>query len=160
MPVVPTCRHESEVVASLIFEAMLLGRHVGNLRYRSVPGDQLDRSAHAILARLEVSGPLATGVLARALGVDASTMSRQSNAMIRDGLIERVADPLGGRTRVLRPTPGGISRLAAERSAIARRLDGVVSTWEADDLEVFARLLFKFNSDLERAAVGPPLGHS
>lgn len=76
------------------FETMLLSRHsyLQGPRPRS-PQWQLDRSAYVLLTRLVMDGPMSVSQLRDAFGLDASTLRRQTSAMLRAGLVERIPDP-------------------------------------------------------------------
>ena len=65
-------------------------------------------SAHVLLRCLAHEGPMRAGALAEMLQSDPSTVSRQVAALVKDGLLERQADPADGRASLLvltgRPT--------------------------------------------------------
>src|SRR5438309_441447 len=50
-------------------------------------------SAHLLLRALSVGGPMRASALAESVESDPSTVSRQVAALVRDGLVERRADP-------------------------------------------------------------------
>src|SRR3546814_7701093 len=77
----------------------------------------LDRSAYTLLTRLVMEGPMSIGQLSEAFGLDASTLNRQTAAMMRDGLVERIPDPEGGLARKFLVTESGRKRLDRERRA-------------------------------------------
>lgn len=78
------------------FETMLLGRYMALLtpRARGMEG-RLDRSAYLLLSRIQVEGPMSIGQLSEAFGLDTSTLNRQTAAMLRNGVVERMPDPEG-----------------------------------------------------------------
>lgn len=61
-----------------------------------------------ILAALRVAGSMTLGVLADAIGTDASTISRNIRPLVRDGLVD-FADGDDGRERHARLTPKGVA---------------------------------------------------
>lgn len=61
-----------------------------------------------ILAALRVAGSMSLGVLADAVGSDASTISRSIRPLVRDGLVDFTDDD-DGRMRHARLTPKGIA---------------------------------------------------
>lgn len=140
---------DSDLQRTLVYEHMLLSRHV----LQDVPPyareSALDRSATVLLARLEAEGPMTVGELADAFGLDVSTVHRQVTAAMKGGLIERIRDPEGGVARKHRPTEEGSRRLAAElkgrREATARATAG----WSEDDIAAFVTLLRQFNESVE-----------
>lgn len=139
---------DQQAAQAVEFESMLLGRHLGLLSRRS--GGQLDRSAYTLLNRIRIEGSMSIGELSEALGLDASTLNRQTAAVMRAGLAERIADPDGGIARKFRITPEGERRLDEEREANVNALSRVLQDWTAEDVAEFASALKRFNSDIER----------
>ncbi|MFF5900485.1 MarR family winged helix-turn-helix transcriptional regulator [Streptomyces argenteolus] len=133
------------------FETMLLGRHLqlGAPRARR-NGGRLDRSAYTLLSRIRMEGPMSIGQLSDAFGLDASTLNRQTAAMLRAGLVERIPDPEGGIARKFRITDEGASSLDAERAGNISGLEKVMAGWSPDDVAAFAGYLTRFNTDIER----------
>ncbi|GAB2936909.1 MarR family winged helix-turn-helix transcriptional regulator [Micromonospora polyrhachis] len=130
---------------------MLLGRHA----FLSPPGskgrgNRLDRSAYVLLTRLEEQGPMSVAELQEAFGLDQSTLSRQTSAMLRAGVVERIPDPDGGLARKFRATPLGIERLEADRSEKLAALSKVLRGWNQDQIEAFAEMLRQFNEGIEQ----------
>ncbi|MFB4421138.1 MarR family winged helix-turn-helix transcriptional regulator [Streptomyces sp. QL37] len=132
------------------FEAMLLGRHLqpGASRARR-GGGHLDRSAYTLLSRIRMEGPMSIGQLSDAFGLDASTLNRQTAAMLRAGLVERIPDPDGGIARKFRITGAGEDSLDAERAANISGLERVMADWSPDEVAAFAAYLKRFNGDIE-----------
>jgi len=133
------------------FETMLLARHIHlrGLRRQTVDG-LLDRSAYVLLTRIQKDGPLSIGELSDAFGLDVSTLNRQTAAMMRDELIERIPDPEGGIARKFRITSHGKSRLDADRAWNIKALDKVLTEWTPEEVAAFATVLKRFNTDIER----------
>ncbi|MBF8193063.1 MarR family transcriptional regulator [Nonomuraea sp. K274] len=136
---------------SIEYETMLLGRYrqLTAPRLRS-DGDQLDRSAYILLSRLEMDGPMSIGQLSDAFGLDPSTLNRQTSAMMRAGLLERIPDPDGGIARKFRVTAEGGQRLRSVRERNIRGLERVLEHWTPEDAAAFADYLRRFNCDIER----------
>ncbi len=132
------------------FETMLLGRHLqlGAPRSRR-GGGRLDRSAYTLLSRIRVQGPMSIGQLSEAFGLDASTLNRQTAAMLRAGLVERIPDPDGGIARKFRITSAGEAGLDAERAENISGLERVMAGWSPDEVAVLAAYLKRLNSDIE-----------
>ena len=75
-------------------------------RYTSLEGALLESSAFRILWRLDEKGPLTQRELADELHLELSTINRQVNSALRQGLVER--DPAPGRgASPVRPTEAG-----------------------------------------------------
>lgn len=139
-----------EELALIEREMMLLNRHqvLATARTHGSPA-ALERSAYTLLSRIEAEGPLTIGQLAEAFGLDTSTVNRQTAAMLRAGLVERIPDPEGGVARKLRITEEGLRRLHLDRDWSIQGLARVVTHWTAEDLAAFARTLERLNRDIE-----------
>ncbi|MEU6673243.1 MarR family transcriptional regulator [Streptomyces sp. NPDC046853] len=137
-------------VGQVEFETMLLNRHshLFNPRTRS-SGGRLDRSAYILLSRIQMDGPMSIGQLTEAFGLDASTLNRQTAAMMRSGLVERIPDPDGGMARKFRISAEGARLLDADRSEYVQGLEKVMDNWSAEDVATFAGFLQRFNGDIE-----------
>jgi len=134
------------------YEAMLFGRHLATLpagRSRR-KGGRLDQSAYTLLSLLDAGGPASLSELAVATGLDVSTLNRQTAAMTKAGYVERVPDPEGGLARKFRLTAVGADRLESDRHANMAGLRRVLVDWTGDDVDTFATLLRRFNTDIER----------
>ncbi len=128
---------------------MLLGRYSIAQRYRR-GGTRLDRSAYILLSRLAIDGPMSLGELSDAFGLDVSTLNRQTAALLRGDLVERIPDPQGGMARKFRITPHGEQRLDEERTANIEGLERVMRDWSPEDVAAFAGYLERLNTDIER----------
>ncbi|KPC92543.1 transcriptional regulator [Streptomyces sp. NRRL F-6602] len=115
----------------------------------------LERSAYILLSRLEVQGPMSIGELSDAFGLDASTLNRQTAAVLRAGLAERVPDPQGGMARKFRMTEAGVEALREEREGVVASLDRVMADWPEEDIAAFAAYLRRFNAGIERLSGRP-----
>jgi len=111
----------------------------------------LDRPAYQALWRICEEGPLRPTRLAGLLEVDLSVASRQVRALEDVGFVQRETDPLDARATLVSATASG--REAFERTNQQRTevLDEVLSGWPAEERDGFARLLTRFNSELETA---------
>jgi DNA-binding MarR family transcriptional regulator len=136
----------------LEFETMLLGRHMHmlNPRARGMSEERLDRSAYVLLSRIQVQGPMSIGELREAFGLDASTLNRQTAAMLRAGVVERMPDPEGGIARKFAITAEGRRRLDAHRAENLDGLEKIMIDWDPEDVAEFAAYLSRFNRDIER----------
>ncbi|WP_327351306.1 MarR family winged helix-turn-helix transcriptional regulator [Streptomyces sp. NBC_01304] len=133
------------------FETMLLSRHdyLSSARSRK-PHWQLDRSAYLLLTRIRMDGPLSISELSEAFGLDTSTLNRQTAAMLRAGLVERIPDPEGGIARKFRITQAGEDSLESDRARNIQGLEKVLADWSPDEVADFAAALNRFNRDIER----------
>lgn len=132
------------------FEAMVLGRHGFLPSARERPDGRLERSAYVLLSRLQIDGPMSISQLSCAFGLDSSTLNRQTAAMTRAGLVERIPDPEGGIARKFRVTAMGEKRLDADREANVRGLERVLAGWTPEEVAHLAAALERLNRDIER----------
>jgi DNA-binding MarR family transcriptional regulator len=108
----------------------------------------LDRSAHMVLATLEVAGPSRLSAIAEALTVDASTLSRQVTQLEADGLVERSRDASDGRAVLLSLSTRGSARLQRAREVRLAGLAEALRDWSDADLHRFAGFLDRCTRDL------------
>ncbi|MFJ3960977.1 MarR family winged helix-turn-helix transcriptional regulator [Streptomyces sp. NPDC090036] len=127
---------------------MLLSRHQVLARRERDP-ERLERSAYLLLSRIETQGPMSIGQLAEAFGLDTSTVNRQTAALLRCGLAERVPDPDGGVARKLRITAQGGSRLAEDREVNQSCLARVVAGWSPEEVRELEDVLVRLNRSAE-----------
>lgn len=112
---------------------------------------ELSRTDVVVLASLADQRCTRSRDLARAEGLDPSTMSRRLASMEQRGLIERHPDPDDGRAQIVRLTEQGRQVLTDER---ARRVDMVTDTladWPEQDKTQLADLLGRLADSLESA---------
>lgn len=138
-------------IRQIEFESMLLGRHLtlAAPHPRRAVG-HLDASAYTLLSRITVDGPMSIGELVAAFGLDPSTLQRQTAAMLKAGLVDRIPDPAGGLARKFRITAEGDRRLRAHREENVAGLEQVVARWSTEDVAEFAGWLKRFNNDIEQ----------
>lgn len=129
-------------------ELMLLSRHQVLARRERDP-ERLERSAYLLLSRIDTQGPMSIGQLAEAFGLDTSTVNRQTAALLRCGLAERVADPDGGMARKLRITAEGARRFAADREVNRSCLARVVADWSPEEIRELEDVLIRLNRSAE-----------
>lgn len=121
-------------------------------------GLDLDRSAYAILCRLDDEGPQRLGAIATAFGLDPSTITRQVQALERTGLAMRTTDPVDRRASLLDLTDAGRHATHLTREHRREGLVGLLSGWDDGDLEAFAGLLERFNAAIDAAGIDPVHG--
>jgi len=139
---------DEDLTAAVQFEMMLLSRYQNRVA-RSDPSG-LDRSAFTLLSRLRIDGPMSIGELTEAFGLDTSTVNRQTAALVRHGLAERIPDPDGGIARKFRLTAEGEERLAAANRANHLGAAKVLADWSPTDQAELVAMLRRLNTDIER----------
>lgn len=140
---------EVEAGQRLATAMFALGKQQATLSYKLSRTGGVDRSTIMLIKQLVVLGPSRSSALAAAVHSDPSTVSRQIAALVRDGLVERRADPDDGRASVLAPTEAGLRLLEEQRRRIGLALARVVRQWAPDDVDKFLELLERFTADHE-----------
>lgn len=107
----------------------------------------IDRSAIVLLKSLLHLGPSRSRALAEAVHSDPSTVSRQVAALVKDGLVERRADPEDGRASLLAVTDRGVRLLEEQRARFALSIARMVAHWDPEDLDRFVELFERFLAD-------------
>lgn len=121
----------------------------GMARFGGPNRDGIEYPAYGLLAHLITDGPQRTTALADAVHADTSTVSRQTAALIRHGLVERRPDPVDGRASILAPTADGERTFLDNRKRHNENMARVVADWSADEVHLLADLLARLNTDLE-----------
>lgn len=144
-PVRPSYDEPATAEDAVLMTLARLGRR---LRQR-MPGEQLELTAILLLKVLLHEGPLRPSALADALGVDASTVSRQVRHLEDRGLLERTADPDDRRASRLALSEEGRARL--EEGAQCRRalVADLLESWSDEDRDRLKTLLTRLHTDLE-----------
>jgi DNA-binding MarR family transcriptional regulator len=133
--------------------AVLMRRGEATRRAMPVPAHRaLDRAAYLILRHLAAAGPQNVSVLAAALHLDGSTVTRQVASLLRDGLVSRKRDPQDRRGAVIAATPAGLSRMSAVRKAREELYARMLAGWSGEDLSMLAALLHRLNQSMDEYA--------
>jgi DNA-binding MarR family transcriptional regulator len=125
----------------------LLHRYAG-IKAR-VSGPQADANPVFLLAKLVHFGPRRSGELATDLCTDPSTVSRQVATLVKQGLVERQADPEDGRASLLVPTAAGIERVDRHRRRRGQAIAPIVADWAAEDVSTLLELLRRYVAGLD-----------
>lgn len=94
----------TDPIAALEYESIIFARHRN--QYTGQAGTNagvLDSSGYNLLTLLQLRGPSTIGELSAITGLDASTLNRQSKALLTKGFVERIPDPDGGIARKFHP---------------------------------------------------------
>lgn len=146
----------SDPIAAIEFETLAFARHITTAVGRSRSDEPvLEGSAYTLLSLLIAGGPASIGTLADITGLDASTLNRQTAALLRDGHVERVADPAGGIARVFKLTFAGKMALEIEQSHSRTALSRTLDDWSNAEREELARVLRRLNESIERGYPKP-----
>src|SRR5664279_3483631 len=96
---------EDVVAVADTFMSLMRSFNRAKARMLAAAQHDVEWSAHMVLRCLANDGPMRSSALADCLQSDPSTISRQVAAMVKDGLLERRADPEDGRASLLVLTP-------------------------------------------------------
>jgi DNA-binding MarR family transcriptional regulator len=117
-------------------------------RVTAQAGLAIERSGYIVLRAVDESGPLPVTTLARSLGLDASTVSRQVATLVRIGLLDRSHDADDKRITLVALTETGRESLDRIRSARHDVFAKVLEGWSKEDQAALAPLLERFAADL------------
>jgi DNA-binding MarR family transcriptional regulator len=113
--------------------------------------DGLEQSAYLLLGRLVCDGGHRATALAAATQSDPSTISRQTAALVRAGLVERRADPGDGRACVLVATDAGVAAFERYRDLRDRCLQRILEDWSVEEIHGLTEGIARLNGDVERS---------
>ena len=139
----------SDDVVQVANEFVRLMRSFTRMRqqFLAAAAHDVEWSAHMVLRCIAAEGPMRSSSLAERVESDPSTVSRQVAALVRDGLIERRADPVDGRATLLVLTEKADSVLADHEDKRNRHFARMLADWDERDLKRFAALLERFTDD-------------
>lgn len=138
--------HE-DVLPALEEELAALWRH-GRVSTRDAARrvhPRLEPTAYPMVAVLGQVGPMRVSELGAALFLDKSTISRQVEAAVRLGLVERTVDPTDARARLVGLTESGRERHHAAREHRRGEWQRALQSWDRDDIVALTALLAKLN---------------
>lgn len=116
-------------------------------------GIRLERALFSVLVGVERMGPIPLVELAKGMGRDYTTVSRQVSRLEELGLVRREPNSVDRRVRKVAITPGGkkmTDRVDAAREKLGRK---ILDSWEPKDVGELVRLMRKF-ADALRSAGG------
>ncbi|HEX4212727.1 MAG TPA: MarR family transcriptional regulator [Candidatus Dormibacteraeota bacterium] len=123
-------------IQGIEFELALLARGMEQVVRRTDLYEGMDRAGYTLLVCMEEEeGPVTANRLALRLGLDDSTVTRQVNRLVRQGLVSRGSDPDDRRSSLLTATAEGHRRTAQLRDRRRERLAAVLSDRESEELE-------------------------
>jgi DNA-binding MarR family transcriptional regulator len=120
-------------------------------RMLAAAAHDVEWSAHMVLKCVEHEGPLRASAIAEVLHSDPSTVSRQVASLVKDGLLERRADPDDGRASLLALTSKAHPVLAEHDRIRLDYFANMLDGWSDTDLRRFAGLLDRFTQAYEAA---------
>ncbi|MFJ1609982.1 MarR family winged helix-turn-helix transcriptional regulator [Streptomyces sp. NPDC088253] len=105
-----------------------------------------------VLQVLDRRGAVRQSVLAQELGQAPRSVTQSVEALEREGLVERAADPHDGRSKLVRLTPEGAKALAAGTAAGEQVLREVFGAMGVEQLGNLDQLLDALRAGLSGAA--------
>src|SRR3989442_1450391 len=139
----------SEDVVQVANEFVRLMRSFNRMRqqFLAAAAHDVEWSSHMVLRALAAEGPMRSSLLAERMESDPSTVSRQVAALVRDGLVERQADPMDGRATLLVLTGRADAVLADHYDKRNRHFARMLADWNERDIKRFSVLLERFTDD-------------
>ncbi|MFI1731915.1 MarR family winged helix-turn-helix transcriptional regulator [Streptomyces acidicola] len=129
-----------------------LGHHLRKVVDDGMTAGGLSLARTKVLQVLERRGAVQQSTLAQELGQAPRSVTQSVEALERDGLVERTADPADGRSKLVRLTPEGGKALAAGTTAGERVLREAFGAMGREQLVELDRLLDALQSGLSGAA--------
>ena len=129
-------------------ELLKLVRHLETFGRRSSLYLQVDRAGYLALRMLEAMGPVSTKALARALDLDASTVTRQISVLENAGFVERRPDPSDGRSSTIVLTGEGRRTMIGVEQERRQVMEALVSEWTESDKRMLGGALSRLNISL------------
>ncbi|WP_379156581.1 MarR family winged helix-turn-helix transcriptional regulator [Paenibacillus sp. sgz5001063] len=108
----------------------------------------LDRSTYTLLDHLANHKKVGVKALAEVLGLDTSTISRQTSVLESKGYAVRVPDPHDGRSSYFDITQLGTRKLEEARNIRLKRYGEIFEDWSPEDCQTFSALLARLNQKL------------
>lgn len=137
-----------DTIGVIELELVKLVRHLETFGRRSSLYQQVDRAGYLALRTLNALGPVSTKVLAQALHLDASTVTRQITALEVGGFVERRPDPADGRSMTLVIRPEGRRVMRTVERERRQRMDSLLLDWDETGKVDLGRALAKLNVSL------------
>ncbi|MDT3425711.1 DNA-binding MarR family transcriptional regulator [Paenibacillus forsythiae] len=109
----------------------------------------LDRSSYTLLYHLSNRGNIGVKALAEELGLDTSTISRQTSVLESKRYLERIPDPQDGRSSYFQITELGSRKLDEARKIRLDRYGQIFEDWSPQECRTFGDMLARLNRTLD-----------
>jgi DNA-binding MarR family transcriptional regulator len=128
--------------------------HRAAQRLRSATGEQAEKHGiqlrdYIVLSALDKTPNLTQIELAKALGLDKTTLMSQLDRLERTGLVVRHSDPRDRRHRIPEITEAGNALRAKVASACSRVEAATLNGFSQDQVQLFRQMLFSIIGDSE-----------
>ncbi|MEV7955244.1 MarR family winged helix-turn-helix transcriptional regulator [Streptomyces sp. NPDC088141] len=131
-----------------------LGHHLRKVVDDGMTAGGLSLARSKVLQVLDRRGAVRQSVLAQELGQAPRSVTQSVEALEREGLVERAADPDDGRSKLVRLTPAGAKALSVGTAAGQQVLREVFGAMGREQLVDLDQLLDALQAGLEGAAGG------
>ena len=138
----------ADAISVVELELMKLVRNLETFGRRSSLFARVDRAGYLAMLMLENLGPLSTNALARALSLDASTVTRQITALERQGLIRRCANLADRRSSTIVLTAAGRQCMCEVQRERRQRIDVLFAGWTEAERTGLGTALTRLNTAL------------
>lgn len=108
-------------------------------------------SGYLLINRLAIDGPVRSSELAEKVHADPSTVSRQIATLVKDGYVERRADPMDGRASLLVITDRGREFHAEHMRLRNEHYQRVLADWTEQECQQFAAMTARFTDGIDAA---------
>src|SRR6266496_4475855 len=108
-------------------------------------------SSQLLLSCVVNDGPLRGSALAELVESDPSTVSRQAAQLVKDGFLERRADPVDGRASLLVATARGLELHREHEQVRNEHFRRMLAGWSERDVRKFSALLRRFTDDFMKS---------
>ena len=142
---------DDETLRALEHEVSVLIRRIRRViaeRARMLHPD-LSPVAYSMLIALNDSGPRRASDLVEIFSIDKGAVSRQVQALLELGLIDRTPDPEDRRAMILAVSEEGHRRMASIAATRRQQVSERLHAWSEEDLSAFVSSLARYNSSLE-----------
>jgi DNA-binding MarR family transcriptional regulator len=144
-----------DLIGDIELELLKLVRHLETFGRRCSLYVRVDRAGYLAMRTLDALGPVSANGLARALGLDASTVTRQIAALERQGYVERCANPADGRSCTIVLTPAGSRAMNEVQRERREQIRLLVSDWDSGGQADLGTSLSRLNAALVDSATQP-----
>jgi len=141
-----------DLIGDIELELLKLVRHLETFGRRCSLYVRVDRAGYLAMRTLDALGPVSANGLARALGLDASTVTRQITALERQGFVERCANPADGRSCTIVLTAAGSRAMSEVQRERCEQIRLLVSDWAEDGQADLGTSLSRLNAALVDSA--------
>lgn len=114
-------------------------------------GQSSSRASTILLGVISLGTVTRVSDIADYLHLSPSTVSRQVDELVSEGLIKRSADQSDGRSCTLLLTAQGKATLGEARKAFARTMVPALDDWSEDDFNTFISLTNRLQTSLNKA---------